>query len=327
MSNRPRRAVRDIIKYVQNDESDFDEQDSSNDEYLPTKSDEENISDSISEDESSSDNEPLVVFVKNKKLTKGLKRKKGEKSKHSKRKQKQKRRSKSPLKEKNQNVEDSDDSSDELPLSNLKNADKCIADDPDLQDALVNIEQSWETKEFDTSNIDSAFKGETEEPPADANIDTPYNYFRNMITDEMLRQLEYQTNLYVLQKDGVELNTTKKEIEVMIGIYIRMGLVSMPRVRSYCESFSRYPSIADKMSRNRFEKLASSLHVRDNLSATDQEKEDKLWKIRPWLSALRTQFLTIPAEEFNSVDEIMVPFKGRSGLKQYIRGKPNPWGV
>jgi hypothetical protein len=26
------------------------------------------------------------------------------------------------------------------------------------------------------------------------------------------------------------------------------------------------------------------------------------------------------------VDDIMVSFKGRSSLKQYIQGKPNPWG-
>lgn len=32
-------------------------------------------------------------------------------------------------------------------------------------------------------------------------------------------------------------------------------------------------------------------------------------------------------EEHNSVDEMMIPFKGRfSSIKQYMRGKPNPWG-
>ena len=33
-----------------------------------------------------------------------------------------------------------------------------------------------------------------------------------------------------------------------------------------------------------------------------------------------------PTEEHNSVDEMMVNFKGKSTIKQYIRGKPNPWG-
>jgi len=37
-------------------------------------------------------------------------------------------------------------------------------------------------------------------------------------------------------------------------------------------------------------------------------------------------FFSIPPEDHNTVDEIMVNFKGRSPIKQYIRGKPNPWG-
>jgi predicted nuclease with TOPRIM domain len=83
-----------------------------------------------------------------------------------------------------------------------------------------------------------------------------------MITEQMLANLENETNLCVLQKDGTEFNTTKKESEILIGIYIRMGLVSMHRVRSYWEMTTRYSVIADKMSRNIFEKLASSLHVK-----------------------------------------------------------------
>ena len=35
---------------------------------------------------------------------------------------------------------------------------------------------------------------------------------------------------------------------------------------------------------------------------------------------------TVPYEN-NSIDEMMVPWKGKfSGIKQYIRGKPYPWG-
>ena len=27
------------------------------------------------------------------------------------------------------------------------------------------------------------------------------------------------------------------------------------------------------------------------------------------------------------INEQMIPFKGKLGLKQYIKGKPNPWGI
>ncbi|KAK3785905.1 hypothetical protein RRG08_064168 [Elysia crispata] len=33
----------------------------------------------------------------------------------------------------------------------------------------------------------------------------------------------------------------------------------------------------------------------------------------------------IPKEK-HSIDDVIVAFKGRSGLKQYIRSKPNRWG-
>ena len=184
-----------------------------------------------------------------------------------------------------------------MPLANLRAmTNNDIANDPDLQNALPNIETTLESKDLKTENIDYTFKYNLEEPPADANIESPYNYFRKMITEQMLANLENETNLYVLQKDGTEFNTTKKEIEILIGIYIRMGMVSMPRVRSYWEMTTRYSVIADKMSRNRFEKLASSLHVKNNLLVTEQEKKYKMRKTRPWLSALRHQFLKIPAE-------------------------------
>ena len=70
------------------------------------------------------------------------------------------------------------------------------------------------------------------------------------------------------------------------------------------------------MSRNRLEKLVRTLDFTNNLDVTDEEKEDKLWKLRPWLKALRENFLSIPLEEHNSVDEIMVSFKGKSPNKQ-----------
>lgn len=41
---------------------------------------------------------------------------------------------------------------------------------------------------------------------------------------------------------------------------------------------------------------------------------------------MRNRFLEIPPEENHAVDEIMVSFKGKSSLKQYIRDKPNLWG-
>ena len=38
-------------------------------------------------------------------------------------------------------------------------------------------------------------------------------------------------------------------------------------------------------------------------------------------------FLEEKPEKRVCVDEQMIPFKRRLGLKQYMKGKPNPWGI
>ncbi|KAM3850305.1 tripartite motif-containing protein 16-like, partial [Diretmus argenteus] len=68
------------------------------------------------------------------------------------------------------------------------------------------------------------------------------------------------------------------------------------------------------------------LKMVNNLAVSETEK-DKLWIFRPWLDSFREKCLQVVPEEHNSVDEMMIPFKGRfSSIKQYMRGKPHPWG-
>ena len=105
-----------------------------------------------------------------------------------------------------------------------------------------------------------------------------------------------------------------------------MGLVQLPSVGDYWEAYTRYPLVADVMSRNRFQKIASSLHIRDNLQVTDKEREDKAWKIRRWFNDLNANFSIVSSSEHQCVDEIMVSFKGKSALKQYLPKKPTKWG-
>ncbi|KAJ8884236.1 hypothetical protein PR048_016093 [Dryococelus australis] len=83
------------------------------------------------------------------------------------------------------------------------------------------------------------------------------------------------------------------------------------------------------MPRNSFDKLTTFFHLNDNsnLLRRDDPAYDKLFKIRPFVDALKKNFLKLEPEERNSVDEIMIPFKGRSGFTQYIRNKPHKWGI
>uniref|UniRef100_A0A3Q4GCX2 PiggyBac transposable element-derived protein domain-containing protein n=1 Tax=Neolamprologus brichardi TaxID=32507 RepID=A0A3Q4GCX2_NEOBR len=185
---------------------------------------------------------------------------------------------------------------------------------------------SWRKKTLETP--DTTFKGPCAKPPDE--IHTPLEYFKNFITDDMLLLLMEQTNLYSVQKSNHlrNVNTTVKELQILIGLYLRMGLCQMPRNRAYWENDTRCPMVADNMSHNRFQTLLGSLHFTANTDLLHRDAEDKCWKIRPWLEMFRKQCLDIVPEEYNSVDEQMVPFKGtHSPIRQYVKGKPHTWGL
>ena len=171
-----------------------------------------------------------------------------------------------------------------------------------------------------------AFKGDPFDNPEE--ISRPYQYFQQFIDSEMIEQLTEQTNIYAFQQTGKSLAVTQKELEQVIGMYFGMGLVRMPNSRMYWENDTRYAPVAYIMSRNRFLTILSHLHFVNNFSATeDQTQGDKLWKIRPWLTKFRENCLKLVPEEFNSIDEQMVPFKEKfSSIKQYLRNKPHKWG-
>ncbi|KAL2092932.1 hypothetical protein ACEWY4_010244 [Coilia grayii] len=58
----------------------------------------------------------------------------------------------------------------------------------------------------------------------------------------------------------------------------------------------------------------------------DEDGDDRFSKIRPVLDVLQTTFLAImEPKEFQSIDEQIIPFKGKHSTKQYIPKKPKPW--
>ena len=56
------------------------------------------------------------------------------------------------------------------------------------------------------------------------------------------------------------------------------------------------------------------------------ENRDRLFKIRPQFEALRQNCLSQEPEEYNSIDEQIIPLKGRSFLRPYMPNKSHKWG-
>ncbi|KAF7652094.1 hypothetical protein LDENG_00101930 [Lucifuga dentata] len=78
------------------------------------------------------------------------------------------------------------------------------------------------------------------------------------------------------------------------------------------------------MTVNRFKDIMRYLHFVDN---TLEGHDDKFFKLRPLLDELQANFSAAQEpEEFQSVDEQIIPFKGRHSTKQYIPKKTQALG-
>ena len=82
-------------------------------------------------------------------------------------------------------------------------------------------------------------------------------------------------------------------------------------------------SIQNTEHNNRFCEILQNPHFADNRK---DDKTDKISKIRPVIDQLNSKFSEVLSNYIEkSIDEQTVRFKGRSGMKQYIKSKPIKW--
>lgn len=128
----------------------------------------------------------------------------------------------------------------------------------------------WRKKGFELPDVN--FLDEQVESYQDTTTDTPLVYFWRFVSLDMLENIVEHTNQYSIQKHGKCIDTSVKEIEQVLGLYLRMGLVQMSGVRQYWENEVRYGPVADIMSRNRFSQLLSLIHFVDNEMGSEELK-------------------------------------------------------
>lgn len=160
----------------------------------------------------------------------------------------------------------------------------------------------------------------------------PISAFQQIFPDTLIDHLVYQTNLYVMQTNGINTKPAFfNEMKQFLGINILMGIKKLPSYRDYwssiCEMRDRY--ISSKMPVNRFGWYLSKLHLNDNslIKSRNEPGFDKLFKIRPILDILTVTFKSCyKPTRIQSIDESMIAFKGRSSIKQYMPNKPTKRG-
>ena len=123
------------------------------------------------------------------------------------------------------------------------------------------------------------------------------------------------------------------EMKAFVGILILMGIIKLPRLELYWSQ--KYPQISTPgisavMPLVRFEQLFRCLHLNDNSSQVPRgtSGHDRLFKVRKLLNLVVPRFQSeYVMHQECSIDEAMIPFKGRLGFKQYMRNKPIKWGI
>jgi hypothetical protein len=138
------------------------------------------------------------------------------------------------------------------------------------------------------------FIPELETPAPDDQF--PIEYVNMFLTDDMIENLVLESNKYATEKTGLCPNFTKAELRTYFGMYYMIGIVRLSKIDDYWGSDLRYGQIADKI--------------------------DCVWKQQPWIQKLQGNFSIVSCDEFQSVDEIMVAFKGRSILQMYLPKNP-----
>lgn len=167
---------------------------------------------------------------------------------------------------------------------------------------------------------------------------TPLDVFSLFITDDILDKIVVETNRYAQQENlqfrrpksrrNTWVPTNRDEIKLFFCIVISIGLVRLPHLNLYWSKKSLYHNqfISSIMPRDRFLLILRFLHFNDNEGLL--ESGDKLYRIRPILDRLNERFRTVmtPGRDL-VIDESMVPWRGRLGMRQYIKNKRHKYGV
>ena len=177
------------------------------------------------------------------------------------------------------------------------------------------------------SDIDSAHDiADPIELPAELSdpIKTPFDAFWNIYNDNLFDIITTQTNIYAKQHKGINPPATSEEINVVISILLLSGYCRVPyRELSWpTPPDTHNESVSKAISRSRFQEIFSNLHIRDNTDIDD----DRYYKVRSLFDILNTNFKRFVSANNFGVNESMIPYYGRHGTNQFIRGKPMRFG-
>ncbi|RWS01065.1 piggyBac transposable element-derived protein 3-like protein, partial [Dinothrombium tinctorium] len=155
----------------------------------------------------------------------------------------------------------------------------------------------------------------------------PELYLDKYLPQSIFELMAKHTNGYYEKNNpGKCLNTNAEEIQNFLGLQIYMSTMGLRRIAYYWKPEFQCAFITSVMPYNRFSTLRNNLHIVDVDSEKDQE--DKLWKISPIISHIRSVCNDLMKDNRLAIDEQMIGFKSnRMPSKQYMPMKPTKYGL
>lgn len=110
---------------------------------------------------------------------------------------------------------------------------------------------------------------------------TPYDYFSKLFPDELLNHIITETTRYAVQLGKDNLQITKEELQIYLGINIIMTYIKYPQTRMYWSSITGLglPLISEHMGVNKFGTIKRFIHFCNNDQENELRTGDKFWKI------------------------------------------------
>ena len=152
-----------------------------------------------------------------------------------------------------------------------------------------------------------------------------------LIVDESIH-FERQQRQLPDNTQGDLYNFIVPDLKAWLRLTLAMGLVNKSNLKAYWSTDFVIKTLLfpSTMSRDRYLQILRFLHFVNNDTAPNMAdlNKDKLWIVRPFLTALLPRFSGVYAPSQNlSLDETLIKFKGRVQFRQFLPLKRSRFGV
>lgn len=221
---------------------------------------------------------------------------------------------------------------DEIDLECLK------LDDDSTQTTLYNSKSGiiWSSIPYPSKKTNSSDDASEKAGPTKLteDVSSVQDAFICFMSEKIMQKILIYSNMELTRNvasNGKSEEITMMELKAFIGLLLLAGLLGKSK-RSLKSLWKRSPLESPifkaTMSRNRFEKIISRLRFDDKTTREERRKVDKFAAIREIWSDFQENLKTcyIPGSHV-TIDEQLLPFKGKCPFRQFIPKKPDKYGL